>query len=45
MDLPVSKFAPCDFLGRVLGEYRAVDKGGLSVSLTPWQVKTLRLER
>ena len=45
VDLPVKKAAPCDFLGRTLGEYRSLERGGVSVSLSPWQVKTFRLER
>jgi hypothetical protein len=45
LDLPVKKAAPCDFLGRTLAEFRSLDEGRVSVSLGPWQVRTLRLER
>lgn len=45
LDLPLKKYAPCDFLGRTSGEYRSLEKGGVSVSLRPWQVRTFRLER
>ena len=45
LDLPLKRSAPCDFLGRTSGEYRSLDKGGVSVSLGPWQVRTFRLER
>ena len=44
LDLPLKRYAPCDFLGRTSGEYRSLDKGGVSVSLGPWQVRTFRLE-
>jgi alpha-mannosidase len=45
LDLPLKRYAPCDFLGRTSGEYRPLDKGGVSVSLGAWQVRTFRLER
>ena len=45
LDLPVKKAAPCDLLGRTSGEHRSHEKGRLKVSLSPWQVKTFRLER
>ncbi len=45
MDLPVTGVAPCDFLGRTSGKYRPLDKGGLSASLGPWQVKTFRIKQ
>ena len=45
LDLPLKRYAPCDFLGRTTGEYQPLDKGGFSVALSPWQVKTFRLER
>ena len=44
LDLPVKQYAPCDFLGRTSGGYRPLGKGRLSVSLSPWQVKTFRLK-
>jgi alpha-mannosidase len=44
-DLPVKRVVPCDYLGRTSGEFRPVDKGIVSLALTPWQVKTVRLER
>jgi alpha-mannosidase len=45
LDLPITRCAPCDFLGRTTGEYRSLDEGGMTVSLGPWQVRTFRLER
>jgi hypothetical protein len=45
LDLPIKRYVPCDFLGRTTGEYQPLDKGGFSVALSPWQVKTFRLER
>ena len=44
LDLPVTKAAPCDLLGRPLEEYRPMDKGVLNAALGPWQVKTFRLK-
>lgn len=45
LDVPVNRSAPCDFLGRTSDDYRPLDKGEVSVSLAPWQVRTFRLER
>lgn len=45
LDVPASRFAPCDFLGRTSGDYRPLDNGEAAVSLAPWQVRTFRLER
>jgi hypothetical protein len=45
LDLPLKRYAPCDFLGRPTGEYQTLDKGGFNVALGPWQVKTYRMER
>jgi alpha-mannosidase len=44
-DLPLKRYAPCDFLGRITGEYQSLNKGGVAVTLDPWQVKTFRLEQ
>ncbi len=45
LDLPLKRYAPCDFLGRTSGEYQSLDMGVGGVSLGPWQVRTFRLER
>jgi alpha-mannosidase len=45
LDLPLKRYATCDFLGRTIGEYQSPDQGGVSVALGPWQVRTFRLER
>jgi len=45
LDMPLKRYAPCDFLGRLTGEYQPLNNGGFSVTLSPWQVKTFRVER
>ncbi len=43
IDLPLTTAAPCDFLGRVVGETDSLENESLAVSLTPWQIRMYRL--
>jgi hypothetical protein len=40
----LKRFAPCDFLGKTSAEHRPIDGGRIGVSLTPWQIRTFRVE-
>ncbi|MDD2764792.1 MAG: hypothetical protein PHE83_12550, partial [Opitutaceae bacterium] len=43
-DLPVKRYAPCDLLGQTLAPLQPTAEGAIRLSLTPWQIKTLRIE-
>jgi len=44
LDLPAGRYAPSDLLGKALAPYQPLSKGTIGLSLTPWQIKTLRIE-
>jgi hypothetical protein len=45
MDLPVRRYAPCDLLGNALTPFKSLSSGASKQSLTPWQIRTLRIEK
>lgn len=45
LGLPAGRYAPCDLLGKALAPYQPPIEGAIKLSLTAWQVKTLRIER
>lgn len=44
LDLPAGRYAPSDLLGKTLAPYQPLSEGTIAQSLTPWQIKTLRIE-
>ena len=44
LDLPLARYAPADLIGNVFAPWQPLSEGAILVSLTPWQILTLRLE-
>ncbi|MFA5057621.1 MAG: glycoside hydrolase family 38 C-terminal domain-containing protein [Opitutaceae bacterium] len=44
LDLPVKRYAPCDLLGQTLAPLQPTAGGAIPLALTPWQIRTLRIE-